>query len=95
MLNVKAKDTQTILDIATLNSGAAEGIIELAFLNNINISDALISGQNIQLGAVINQSNVDELLSRKARPAHCIDELVQAALEGIGYWRVFVDFVVK
>lgn len=94
MPNVKVKHRQTPIDIAVLQSGNISGVFELALLNNVSISKELASGEELATGTVINEDIVRELKSRNARPARGIKP-PNGNNEGIGYWRVFVDFIVQ
>lgn len=95
MPNVKVKHKETILDVAVLQSGDMTGIFEMALLNNISLTKDLKSGDELIPGAVINEGVVSELTSRIAKPASAIISPPEEILEGIGYWRVFGDFIVQ
>lgn len=95
MPNVRVKYRETSLDIAVMNSGSVEGVYELALLNNISITKDLTSGEELIPGSAIDGDSVIELKSRGARPASAIDSAEGEILEGIGYWRIGVDFIVQ
>lgn len=94
MPNVKVKHRETLLDVAVLQTGSVYGMFEMALLNNISITKELASGEELMPGTVISKETADELRSRNARPAKAIkpDDPLK---EGIGYWKVFVDFIVQ
>lgn len=94
MPNVKVKDKETLLDVAILNTGDFMGVFGMALQNNISITKDLASGDVLDVSPVINQSVVTELRSRNARPASALDETMPLN-RGIGFWRIFVDFVVS
>lgn len=95
MPSVRVKDKETSLDIAVLNSGSVEGVFELALLNSLSITQDLASGYELIPGSVIDEEALDELHSRRARPASAIDISEGEQLEGIGYWIIGNDFIVQ
>lgn len=95
MPNVKVKYRETLLDVVILASGNISGIFEYALLNNSSITKDLVSGDELIMAAAIDTAIVGELKSRSARPASAIDVSQAIILEGIGYWRVWVDFIVN
>jgi hypothetical protein len=95
MPNVLVKDRETSLDIAVINSGSVEGIFELALLNNISLTKDLVSGEELIPCNILDDDAKNELISRGARPASSVDISEGEILEGIGYWRLQVDFIVQ
>lgn len=46
---VKALHNQSLFDIAILYFGTVAAVFDIAFLNNISVTEVLVPGQNIQL----------------------------------------------
>lgn len=95
MPNVKIRHRETLLDVAVLQAGNISGVFELALLNNVSITKDFASGEELMTGAIVNQDVVTELKSRNAKPARGISIVPGQQNEGIGFWKVFVDFVVQ
>lgn len=92
---VKVRHRETTLDIAVLAAGSVTGIFDLALLNNISLTNDLVSGELLATGPVISDDSVTELKSRKAKPSHSIIPIPGVPLKiGIGYWKIRFDFKV-
>lgn len=95
MPTVKVKHRETLPDVAVLQAGSISGMFELALLNNVSITEDMASGRELNTGAVVNQDILNDLRSRNAKPCHALVNTPGQNLEGIGYWRIGVDFIVQ
>ncbi len=86
---IKAKIKQTIADIALQEYGDIEGVYWLVEDNDqlIGITDTLHEGDELIIrDAVINQQMVDYLRQYPQATG------AKAQGEGIGYWKIEIDF---
>lgn len=85
------KNRQTLLDIAMQHCGAVESAFYLALLNDLSLTDRLITGNNIMLTPVV---------AKGVAAAFKTDENIPISQEegqigGIGYWNVGLNFEVN
>lgn len=94
---VKVQYKQTIIDIAVQELGDASRAIEIAVLNNLNLTDDLVSGTTLILPVPdLDKRWLVNLFKDKANhPASCVTADEEVKLEGIGYWYIEYDFVVQ
>lgn len=98
MTTVKILDGQTIADIAVQELGDAERSTELANLNNMAVTDDLVSGSLLLVpDPESDKTNIVQLFSDPANAPASADSAggLVAPLEGIGYWYLENDFVVQ
>lgn len=95
MRNVTVKDYQTLFDIAVQEMGSVDAAFDLARLNDLSISDALVSGQVIVLpDAPTDEYVMNEFEAKKLFPATA-DKGEENVLGGIGYMGIGIDFKVS
>lgn len=88
----KAKDRQTLADIALMYGGGLESIVSLAFTNGIAVTDEPAAGQALSVGevCVTDVKGLSRYQEQHIIPATGItkDEL----LLGIEFWGIEFDF---
>jgi hypothetical protein len=65
----KVLSGQTLFDIAIQSCGGTEAAYELAVLNGLNLTDDLVSGQELVLPDVVNSDIVHYYQNNKIQPA--------------------------
>jgi hypothetical protein len=96
MQTIKAGEGQTLIDIAMQYCGDADKVaMQLSELNSISLTADLQPGDAIIIPAVLieNKKNVEEFASKELEPASNDDNEVKP--EGIGYWKINLDFKVS
>lgn len=97
---VKVLKGQTLVDIVIQELGDADRTVEVAELNEMNITDELTAGDMITVPDfdVSKRAIVNAFINDAFKPASGIgndeDELV-IPLTGIDYWAIENDFVVQ
>ncbi len=91
---------QSLKDIAIQYCGDAAALFSLALLNDISMTEDVAAGTQLQLPPVVNPDVVKYFEQVKHFtnhiPATKLDEAEsEAALEGIGYWTIGIDFIVS
>jgi len=94
MRSVIVKDFQTLLDVAVQEMGSVDSVFDLARLNDISITDALQSGQQILLpDAPADEYIVNEFETKQLFPATADKDSDKKG--GIGYMGIGIDFKVS
>lgn len=87
---------QSIFDVALQHCGTIEAAFDIAQQNGLSLTDDLTVGQELITPAVINPKVVQYYAANLVQPATGIGtEEINEVLgvgEGIGWWRVGVDF---
>lgn len=65
--------------------------MQIARLNNLNVTDALVAGQVLALPDIINKRIEKVVRDNNYQPAAGAEQ----SDEGIGYWAIEVDFEVQ
>lgn len=95
MRSAIVKDYQSLLDIAVQEMGSVDAAFELARLNDISITDNLVSGQVIVLpDAPADEYIVNEFETKKLFPATA-DKEGDGSPGGIGFMGIGIDFKVS
>jgi hypothetical protein len=95
MRSVTVKDYQTLPDIAVQEMGSVDAAFELARLNDISVTDNLVSGQVILLpDAPADEYVVNEFHTKKLFPATAEKEN-ESVQGGIGFMGIGIDFKVS
>lgn len=95
MRNVTAKDFQNLFDVAVQEMGSVDAAFELARLNDISITDDLVSGQLILLpDQPADDYVVNEFDIKKLFPATS-DKAGDNVRGGIGFMGIGIDFKVS
>lgn len=91
------RNNQTILDIAIQETGAIEAVIDLMKTNGIPVTEDLETGG--QLSLTLTDDQMTDLRQffkgNNIRPATGATITDNPALEGIGYWLVYKNFIVQ
>jgi hypothetical protein len=97
MKTVKVQAGQTLIDIAIQELGDGSRVAEIAVLNDLNITEDLLGGTILKMpDADISKRSLVNLFRDKSNaPASWITADEEVRLEGIGYWYIDNDFVVK
>jgi len=69
MINSTALSKQSLFDIAIQHGGATDAIFDIARRNNISITSALTSGQQIEVEAQVNAAVVNYYNQNGIAPA--------------------------
>ena len=97
----KLLDRQSIFDIAIQEFGGIEAVLDMAELNDLSITDDLITGDELNLfGINITDKVLQEYYSvNKLLPATSIttEELcvITGNGDGIEYWCIEYDFIIS
>ena len=106
-MNVTVLEGQSLFDLAVQTSGSVEAVFDVAELNGLSVTDALIAGSVIETRYVVetrciasvsvNQPIADYYAKNGLKPAtDATDEAMNELRdEGIDYWAVEVDFIVQ
>lgn len=92
MATTQTKNGQTLLDVAMQQSGDATAAAALAIANEMSVTEKLAIGTELQNVDVMNSAVVDVFATQKINPAS--DDTYEI-LEGIGYWRIGIDFEIS
>lgn len=90
---VKAKEFQTLLDIAIQEAGSIEALFDLAEVNELGVTDALISGDLIKVVDIINEPIQSFYKQKQFKPASI--DITTELPEGIEFWGIEYDFIVN
>lgn len=98
MKTVKILKGQTLVDIAMQELGEASRVMELAVLNGIKVTDALIPGQTVEVMDFDTAKRSVVLLfaddaNKPASGGMC--DVVGGTGSGISFWAIESDFVVQ
>lgn len=91
-MQIISKQGQWLGDIAIRYAGSFEAIVDIAVQNDVSVTDILDIGTLIAVPAISDKRTVNYFERNAIEPA---TELQQNRLEGIGVWRIGVDFVVS
>jgi len=94
-MNVRVLDNQSQFDIAIQCLGSAEAAIQLAFLNDVSVTDDLKAGRELELTDVVNKQIANYYTTKGLHPATGITDDEVAAFGGIGYMAIGIDFIVS
>ncbi len=88
---------QSLLDVAVVATGTVETAVALAAANGMAVTDALESGQELELVGVQRRDIVQRFAVSGMEPATEISPEETSVLMpgGIGYMAVGVDFIVS
>jgi len=84
---------QCLLDVAMQYAGNAEAAFDVALLNNIALTDQLPAGNNLLPIKPVNKEVVQLMATENHKPATAVDMMAQQ--EGIGFWRIKIDFTIS
>lgn len=85
---------QTLWDIAIQHCGSADAAFAVARLNNISITDMPGPGTELTMPDVMNKQLVNYYMNNNISPATGITATASTP-EGIGYWIIENDFIIK
>ena len=99
-MQITALHNQTLLDIAIRHCGTIEAVVDIAVLNNISITDDLVSGQLIALPSKDYGSKevINYFVTNKIDPANALNDLhfdLVQGKEGIGFWSINNNFITQ
>ena len=94
-MEVKAKDRQSLLDMAVQTAGSVEAAFRLSAANDIGITDTLEDGQVLNTVPVENAETVRRYGVQKIEPALSAEEMSALAQEGINFMGIEIDFIVS
>lgn len=96
-MEVKAKDRQSLLDMAVQTAGSMEAAFRLSEANDVSLTDILQDGQVLDTVAVENADAVHRYSVQNLQPATALsaDEMAALAQEGINFMGIEIDFIVS
>ena len=96
-MEVKAKDRQSLLDMAVQTAGSVEAAFRLSAANDIGITDTLEDGQVLDTVPVYNAETERRYGLQKIQPATALsaEEMSALAQEGIKFMGIEIDFIVS
>lgn len=95
MRSVTVKDYQNLFDLACQEIGSVDAAFDLARINDLAITDDLVSGQMILLpDAPVDEYVVNEFKTKKLFPATS-DKGNENVRGGIGFMGIGIDFKVS
>jgi len=86
---------QSLFDIAIQECGSVEAVTAIAVLNDISVTDDLQVGQLLQIPMPVNKQVAKYYKSHNLKPATAGNLDFTNKDEGIGYWRIGIDFIVS
>lgn len=87
------KRHQTLLDFALQFTGSAEGLVQVAKLNGLSLTNDTPVGQDLLTGPVINLKESTFTTGDEISTLNRLPEPI--VLEGIGYWIIGKNFKVS
>jgi hypothetical protein len=94
MAEANVIERQSLVDVAMMRCGSADAAYDIALLNDIPLTAIVNPGTKLLLPPVVNKSVVSLYASKGYAPATAPD-VIEDALEGVGYWYISVDFIVS
>lgn len=98
-MTVTVLHNQTLLDIAIQYTGVIENSFNIAFFNNLSLSDPLVYGMSLIIpdDLEVDSDTVNFYQDNNLQPATEIDpNLIKITpLSGIGYWEIENEFIVE
>jgi hypothetical protein len=92
MKEIKVMSGQSLLDVAIQESGAVEAAFDMALLNGISITGALVAGAVLLGAGVAGKLVADYYRAKRLKPATYTDR--EVLLTGIGYMVVEDNFII-
>jgi hypothetical protein len=99
-MQVTILNSQTLQDIAIQYCGTLEALFDIAFLNNISVTEELSPGQILNIPEVDYgfQEVVNYFLINKKQPATALTQEMISIIEGntgIDYWALENNFIIQ
>lgn len=99
-MQVTILNSQTLQDIAIQYCGTLEALFDIAFLNNISVTEELSPGQILNIPQVDYgfQEVVNYFLINKKQPATALTQEMIFIIEGntgIDYWALENNFIIQ
>ena len=93
---LKVISGQTLFDLALQSSGSIEAAFEMAFMNELNMTDEIVPGLNLKTPAVLNKAISDYYKNREIKPATGMSGTSpDGGIGGIEYWAIETEFIVS
>lgn len=88
---------QNLLDVAVQEYGDARAVLDLAFNNDLNVTDVLPTGGALEIAdSTYSDSDVLGYYKRKSiKPATAKPKKPIEIMDGINYWIIGDDFIVQ
>lgn len=98
MRTTKARQGQTLLDVALAECGDVSAVAEMTVLNGLALTDALVAGTDIQVPewpanpvrAFFHANGISTATLATLAPW-----LQESKIAGIGSWAIGVDFIIS
>lgn len=96
-MTIRAKDNQSLFDLAIQSSGSIEAAVSMAVLNDLALSDELVPGTAIEESSVVSSQIVNYYISRGILPATATTQTDAPPTSdlGIEFWTIETDFIVN
>ncbi|OWP76526.1 hypothetical protein [Flavobacterium oreochromis] len=94
----QVKHNQSLFDFTIQSKGTIEALFETAILNNVSITEDLLTGSDLLVSnGIIDKQIVNYFLNKKIVPATALTQTQIQTLEpqGIGYMIIANDFIVS
>jgi hypothetical protein len=95
MRTIKSGEGQTLIDLSMQYLGNADDAMLLSEINGLSITEDLVPGQEIMIPdvAIENKKTVDKYAAKGIVPASSDEG--EPEPEGIGFWKIELDFIVS
>lgn len=99
-MKIRAKERQTLLDIALMIGGRVETVFDLAEANGLSVTDRLEEGQELRVPERVANGDARTVRLYRARgiePATeaSAEDLAACPYGGIGFMGIEIDFTVS
>ncbi len=98
-MKMTVKERQTLLDVALIEYGSLETVMELAAANGVALTDELEDGQVLTIPATVDRDTRTVALYsvQRIKPATGLSgaDLAACGCSGIGFMGIEVDFEVS
>lgn len=96
-MNITAADRQSLFDLSLQVCGSIEAVFELAKVNGMSITDALVPGQVVEYNAdsIRDKQVVQHYANNHVIPSTALPEESKIMPEGVEYWSIELDFKIS
>lgn len=96
-MEAKAKDRQSLLDMALQTAGSMEAAFGIAEASGLALTDTLQDGQTLETVKAVDGTVVRRYRAQGVEPATALsdEEMERLAQEGINFMGIEIDFTVS
>jgi hypothetical protein len=95
MKTVTLEVHQTMLDLALQHCGSADALVEIASLNDVEITEELPAGSLVIVPEAYDKQRVKFLLNGNHKPFTGPLNRIDEAGQGLEFWAIEIDFVIN